>query len=425
MPRRLVLTTLGSYGDINPFVGLAIALRARGHEVVIATSPFYRDYIERAGIGFHAVRPDIDPGNREIVARIMNARTGTEFLLRQVIFPTLRDSYEDLSRAAEGADLLLTHPITFAGPIVAQERRIPWASTVLAPMSFFSEHDLPVFPPIPWARHVDRIPGGARLLLGLAKAITRLWMEPVHRLRAEHGLPPGGDPLYEGQHSPELVLALFSRVLAEPQPDWPPNVRVTGAILYNGPQQHVLSPEIEGFLAVGPPPVVFTLGTSAVSAAGEFYDRSVEVARHAGVRAVLLVGRHTENRPRMPLPDTILVVEQAPHAALFPRAAAVVHQGGAGTLHQALRAGVPMLVVPFAHDQPDLAYRAARLGVARTLTPAAYTATRAASELRHLLTDPAHRERAHAVAAVMCSENGPEAAADAIEAMLSDPTHVV
>lgn len=418
MPKRLVLTTLGSYGDINPFVGLALALRSRGHDVVIATSPFYRDYIECAGIGFHPVRPDVDPGNREAVARIMNARTGTEFLLREVILPTLRDSYEDLTVAAEGADFLLTHPITFAGPIVAQERRIPWASAVLAPMSFFSEHDLPVFPPIPWAKRLERVPGGARLLIGLARTITRPWMEPVHRFRAEHGLPRGGDPLYEGQHSPELVLALFSRLLAEPQPDWPPQVRVTGAILYNGPRQHELSPEIERFLAAGPPTVVFTLGTSAVSAAGNFYKVSVEAARRAGVRAVLLVGRHAENRPREALPDTILVTEQAPHAALFPRAAAVVHQGGAGTLHQALHSGVPMLVVPWAHDQPDLAYRATKLGVARTLSPGAYTGTRAASELRHLLADPAYRERAQAVAAIARSENAPATAADAIEAML-------
>ncbi|HSA56937.1 MAG TPA: glycosyltransferase [Gemmatimonadaceae bacterium] len=418
MSKRLLLTTLGSYGDINPFVGLALALRSRGHDVVIATSPVYRDYIECAGIGFRPVRPDVDPGNREVVARIMNARSGTEFLLREIILPALRDSYEDLSAAAEGADLLLTHPITFAGPIVAQERRIPWASAVLAPMSFFSEYDLPVFPPIPWAKHLERVPGGARLLIGLAKAITRPWMEPVHRFRAEHGLPRGGDPLYEGQHSPELVLALFSRLLAEPQPDWPPRVRVTGAVLYNGPRQHELSPEIERFLAAGPPPVVFTLGTSAVSAAGNFYDASVEAARRAGVRAILLAGRHAENRPREPLPDTILVVEQAPHAALFPRAAAVVHQGGAGTLHQALHAGVPMLVVPWAHDQPDLAYRGLRIGVARTLTPSRYTPSRAADALRRLLDDSAYRERAATAAAIVRAENAPQAACDAIEAML-------
>lgn len=419
MSKRLVLTTLGSYGDINPFVGLGLALRARGHEVVIATSGFYREYIESAGLGFHPVRPDVDPNARERVARIMNARTGTEFLLRELIVPALQDSYEDLAAPVDGADLLLTHPITFAGPIIAQERGIRWASAVLAPMSFFSEHDLPVFPPIPWAKHLERVPGGARFLLGVARAITRPWMEPVHRFRAEHGLPRGGDPLYEGQHSPELVLALFSRVLAEPQPDWPPNTCVTGAILYNGPQQHVLSPEIERFLAAGPAPVVFTLGTSAVSVAGDFYDRSVEAARRVGVRAVLLVGRHPENRPPGPIPDTILVVEHAPHAALFPRAAAVVHQGGAGTLHQALRAGVPMLVVPWAHDQPDLAHRVTRLGVARALTPGAYTATRAASELRHLLTDPAYRKRAHSVGAVVASENRAEAAADAIESRLN------
>ena len=419
MSARILITSFGSYGDVNPYVGLALALRARGHEPVIATSAFYKGYVEREGIEFRAVRPDANPNDRALVARIMEPRRGTDFLLRELILPALRDSYEDLAVAAEGCDLLVSHPITFAAPVVARERALPWASTVLAPMSFFSRHDLPVFPPIPWAKRLERVPGVARALVGISRAATRSWMEPVHRLMADRRLPSNGHPLFEGQHSPELVLALFSRVLGEPQPDWPPNVQLTGAIWYNGPERQQLAPELERFLLAGDAPVVFTLGSSAVSAAGTFYEVSVEAAQRAGCRAVLLTGSHAENRPAGRLPDGVMAVEHAPHDLLLPRAAATVHQGGAGTLQQALRAGRPMLIVPHAHDQPDNAHRAVRLGLGRTLSPGRYTAERVASELRRLTSTPAYAERAAAVAVDVRAERGAARACDAIEAQLA------
>lgn len=419
--KRIVITSLGSYGDVNPYVGLALELQARGHAPVIATSPYYRGHVEAAGVEFSAVRPDLDPHDRRTVGRIMDARTGSEFIVREVILGSLRESFADLSRAVRGADAIITHPVTFAGPVVAEREGIPWISTVLAPMSFFSARDLPVFPPMPWAKRLERVPGAAAGLVRLARGATRRWGEPVHALRRELGLPRGGDPIYEGQHSPRGVLALFSRLLAEPQADWPPRVRITGPIVWDGAlARAALSPALERFLDQGPPPVVFTLGTSAVGAAGGFYRESLEAARRLGVRAVLLVGRHAENRPPGPLPPGLIVEEFAAHSALFPRAAAIVHQGGAGTLHQALRAGRPTLVVPFAHDQPDNAWRVERLGVSRTLRPARYTAGRAARELRTLLNDPDYARRAAAAGERVRAENGAAAACDAIEALLRE-----
>jgi len=151
-------------------------------------------------------------------------------------------------------------------------------------------------------------------------------MEPVQRLRGDLGLPPGKDPTYEGQFSPWLVLAMFSRVLAQPKPDWPPNVRITGQIFYDGSStSRTLPPDLARFLSLGPAPVVFTLGTSAVEAAGDFYRESLDAARRLGVRAVLLVGRNPNNRPPGPLPEGVTAFAYAPFSAIFPRAAAVVH----------------------------------------------------------------------------------------------------
>jgi UDP:flavonoid glycosyltransferase YjiC (YdhE family) len=115
----------------------------------------------------------------------------------------------------------------------------------------------------------------------------------------------------------------------------------------------------------------------------------------------------------------MLVEDVAPHDALFPRAAAIVHHGGVGTTGQALRSGRPMLVVPHAHDQPDNAARVSRLGVARSLDAGAYTAARAAAHLRQLLDEPSYRERADAVGKIVQSENGAKAACDAIDQVLA------
>jgi len=114
-------------------------------------------------------------------------------------------------------------------------------------------------------------------------------------------------------------------------------------------------------LAAGPAPVVFTLGSAAVLAAGRFYEFSAKAAIKLGVRAVLLIGTDPRNRLKQELPKTICVAEYAPYSALFNRSAMVVHQGGVGTTAQCLRAGKPMLIMPYSHDQPDNARRMRRL----------------------------------------------------------------
>jgi rhamnosyltransferase subunit B len=421
--KRIVIATFGSFGDVNPCVGLALGLKQRGYSPVIATSEFYRSYVEGEGIGFRPVRPDIDPHDAGAMCHVMDTKRGTEYLFKEFLFPRVRESYEDLSEAVQGADLLLTHPVTFAGPLVGEKEEVLWASTVLAPISFFSAHDLPVLSPFPWLAALRGFgPGIGRPLVRLAKRRTRRWTEPVRRLRADLGLPLGKAPIYDGQFSPRLVLAMFSRVLAQPKPDWPPNVRITGQVFYDGPSKSKnLPPGLERFLRSGPAPVVFTLGTSAVEATGSFYHESVDAAQRLGVRAVLLVGKNPKNRPPRQLPEGVAAFDYAPFSAIFSRSAAVVHQGGIGTMGQTLRSGRPMLVVPFAHDQPDNARRAKGLGVARLVYPRAYSARRVAGHLRALLEEPGYRDQAGEVAKIVRSEDGVGSACDAIEELLAVP----
>jgi UDP:flavonoid glycosyltransferase YjiC (YdhE family) len=231
-------------------------------------------------------------------------------------------------------------------------------------------------------------------------------------------LPPApeGNPLVDG-HSPSLVLALFSKRLADRQPDWPPQTVVTGFPFLEQEGGSGLPAALARFLDAGPPPLVFTLGSSAVWDAGPFYQHSAAATQRLGRRAVLLVGRATGNRPAE-LPEGVVACDYAPFAELFPRAAAVVHQGGIGTTGRALQAGCPMLVMPFTHDQPDNAERVRRLGVARTIFRRRYTPARAAAELGSLLEEPAYARRASEVGEQVRQEDGVTAACDALEGLL-------
>ncbi|HVY93679.1 MAG TPA: glycosyltransferase [Bryobacteraceae bacterium] len=416
---HFALTTFGSLGDLHPYIAVGIGLRDRGHRVTIATSEIYRAKVEGEGLGFHRVRPDLgefrdDP---EFMEKVFHPRKGTEYVFRKMMMPWIEHSYQDLKEIAGDADLLVGHPIAFATPIVAEELGKPWISVALQPSILLSAFDPPSISGaafLDWFRGFG--PAFWKQFGKMARRVMRSWAEPAHRLRRRAGLREVPDPLLDDMFSPLGTQAWFSEVLAQPQPDWPPNTSITGFPFYDKlTPGEGLSAELREFLDAGPAPVVFTLGSSAVSIAGEFYSESLRAAERLGCRAVLLVGDDPRNRPDRPLPENVCIAQYAPYSELFPRAAAVVHQGGAGTTAQTLRAGVPMCVVPWGHDQPDNARRCVNLGVARVLPRGAYRADRAAAELKLLLTDASYRDAAARAAAVIAKEDGVARACDGLE----------
>ena len=354
------------------------------------------------------------------MARAFHPRTGTEYVMRRMMLPCLEQSYEDLREIAGEADLLVGHPIAFATPIVAEELRKPWISVALQPAAILSAFDpltVSGMPLLEWCRGWG--PGFWAQFWRLTRKVMRHWGRPVNDLRRKKGLREVASPLLDDMFSPYGTQAWFSRVLASPQVDWPAKMSVMGFPFYDrlAPGQG-LSPELARFLDAGSPPVVFTLGSSAVFDAGTFYTESAEAVKALGCRGVLLVGKDPRNLPVRALPEGMIVADYAPYSELFSRAAAVVHQGGAGTMAQALRAGVPMCVVPFSHDQPDNARRCVGLGVARTVPRGAYRAGRVRAELERLLTDGGYRASGQKVAAVMAKEDGIGAACDGLERAL-------
>ncbi|HKO56785.1 MAG TPA: glycosyltransferase [Thermoanaerobaculia bacterium] len=413
--KRVVLATHGTLGDVHPYLALALELQRRGHRPVIATNEFYRRKVEEKGIAFHAVRPDFSYDDSSLHERLTEPRRGFERVIRELMLPRLRQTYEDLLAAVRNADLLVSQILMFAAPLVAERTSVRWISTELQPGAFLSIYDPPVLAPVPALARLRGLgPAFHAAVFGIAKMTARRWGKPVLRLRKELGLSLDNDPLFSGRSSPQLHLALFSRVMGPPQRDWPPNTAITGFPFYDE-NDSPLPPEIDRFVDSGEPPVVFTIGSSAVWNAGTFFEESVDVARRLGMRAVLVVGKDPRNRITQPLPEQIMTTAYAPYAALFSRAAAVVHHGGIGTTGQVLRAGKPMLVMPFGGDQYDNAARIERLGVGRTIMRRQFTGSRAAAPLRELLASATVRDRAAEIGRQVRAEDGVRAACDAIE----------
>ena len=155
--------------------------------------------------------------------------------MRELVLPRLADTYDDLTAAAQGADLLVTHALSYAAHLLARSHGMPWVSTILSPMVFMSAYDPPLLPPAPWLKSVHRVsPPLYRAVFSALKGISRGWSQPIREFCRSRGLPvPQQDPLFEGQFSPRGTLAMFSPLLARPQPDWPPPTHVSGFPLHD------------------------------------------------------------------------------------------------------------------------------------------------------------------------------------------------
>jgi rhamnosyltransferase subunit B len=414
---RIVVTTIGSLGDLHPKIAIALELRNRGHDIIFATHKEYQPKIEALRFEFQAMRPDGKEDGIDL-ARMTDPKTGSEYAVRQWLMPNLRGTYTDLINVAEGADFIIAGDIVYAARLVAEKLEIPWASTALNPFSFFSAYDPPVFSFLPLLAKLH--PLGVtfnRSVINFAKSVTKSWGEPIHQLRRELKLPElTGNPLVDDKFSPYLVLAMFSSVLANPQPDWPTNTVMTGFTFYDdNPDNTEFIPELQHFLDASEPPIVFTLGSANVLNPGVFYQESIKAVTQLHRRAVLLMGA---NKLPDRLSKDIIALDYVPYSKIFPYACAAVHQGGIGTTAQALQAGIPTLIMPYTYDQPDNAARVKRLGTSRTILREQYSASRVAKELSELLENTSYTAKALEIGQIVRTENGVNAACDAIEQQL-------
>ncbi|MBX3298913.1 MAG: glycosyltransferase family 1 protein [Acidobacteria bacterium] len=402
---NIVLATMGSLGDLHPMIAVGRGLASVGHKVTVATWSGYEANVVTNGFAFRPLRPDIDATDRSIHRKAMDAYGGPEYVIRELIMPSIGNMYDDLAEACTSADLLISGEIVYAAAALAEVTGIKWISTSLSPLTMFSSDDPGVPPQAPWAEVLRPLPAFAhRWMLQAARLQIRTWIGPYRDLRRRLGLNVDHDPIVFEKFSPIRHLAMFSRALAAPQADWPSSARQTGFCFFDGSHDAASTDRIASFIGEGEPPIVFTLGSAAVLDAGNFFNESVEAAKRLGRRALLLYGRDCD-RPNG-LNRDIAAFEYAPYSDVFPHAACIVHQGGVGTTAQALRAGVPQLIMPYSHDQFDNAARARRAGVAEVVSRDNYNARDVSGVIERLLSNRGYREKAAPLASLIRSEDG-------------------
>jgi rhamnosyltransferase subunit B len=390
MGKFVAVVALGSAGDVHPNVGLALALRNRGNRVVLITSKYFEPLARRVGLEFVGLGTEEDYHAAVQDPDIWNPYRAFSVVARRLIVPSIAGVFEILSQWSGTDDAVVAASGLAFGARIAQEKLgLPLASVHLQPVMFRSVQRPAVFGFPDVAGFLPRFLRGAYL-----HAADRFYIDPqlapaVNAFRAGLGLPPVSRLLDGWMHSPQLVIGLFPEWFAVPQPDWPPNVYLTGFPLYDERDSREAQPELNRFLDAGDAPLVFT-GGSAMAQDAEFFRVSAEVCRASGRRGLLLT-QFPEQLPAQ-LPEAVRHFHYVPFSEVLPRAAAFVHHGGIGTIAQGLAGGVPQLVVPLAHDQPDNAVRVRGLGVGEMLLPKHYQVKTVLRRLEEMLGSAAIRE---------------------------------
>jgi UDP:flavonoid glycosyltransferase YjiC (YdhE family) len=387
---NLLLTPVGSAGDNYPFIGLAAELVRRGRRVAVLTNDHFAPLVRSVGAEFVSV--------------------GTEEEFRRVIDEPLiwhpRDGFKHIMRLVgeqNGRLLNLIRPrltpdtaivagsLDFASRSLAEKDGLPVVTMHLSPSILRTVHQLPT---LTGTTNVSFLP--KFLKRAIWRIVDAYLINPnvgpaLDPLRASLGLPPIRRVFDQAIHSPLLTVGLWPDWFAAPQPDYPPYFRLTGFPLFDAPNAQPLPADVADFCAAGQPPLVFTPGSANVHGR-DFFAAGVDAAVRLDRRALLLT-RFAEQIPAN-LPATIRHVPFAPFTQLLPRCAALIHHGGIGTTSAALAAGIPQLIMPLSHDQPDNAARVLALGVGDRLMPRRFTGRRIAQTLLPLLESPVVKVRA-------------------------------
>jgi UDP:flavonoid glycosyltransferase YjiC (YdhE family) len=381
---QVLLIPIGSHGDVHPLVGLGLALQARGHAVTIYTNPHFEGLVRGVGLDYLALGTEEIFQEATQAAGLWDPVEGFKVVSRFTL-SGIEPVFEQIAAWYRPGESLVVAPVTGFGARIAQEvLGVPLVTVDLQPVILRSVIAPAELPGAAFLRHLPR--WGRRAFYRFADwlVIDPILAPQINAFRARHGLKPARRIL-NWWHSPQGILGLFPEWFAAPQADWPGPHALAGFPLYDERESRVLDAQLEAFLSAGQPPVAFTPG-SAMRQGESFFAAAIDACQRLDRRG-LLVTRFTEHLPAG-LPEGIRHVAYAPFSLLLPRCAALVHHGGIGTTSQALAAGIPQVVMPLAHDQPDNAWRVESLGVGRQLEPKRFRGPELARVLGGLLADP-------------------------------------
>lgn len=410
-PLHVVLVTIGSAGDLFPFMRIALALREAGHRISFLGPVQHEPYVRGAGLPFHGLpadpavldHPDLWHPTRGF--GVVWEATRPAMAAVPAYMATLPH---------DEPCAMLVHPLALPEADLCRAARpgLRIAAAFLAPSNLPTVHDPLMLGPwrVPrWVPHGVR----RRLWRSLAgRFVDPIALPGVNAARSAAGLAPVDSLLDTVMAIADLSIGLFPHWFAPTAPDWPRPLVRTGFPLFDPAPDAALSSQLRHFLGQGGRPLVFTPGTGNRQARA-YFAHAIEAARLLGERAVLL----TPHRDQLPaeLPRHVLWQDYVPLRALLPQVAVLVHHGGIGTTAEALRAGTPQLAVPLAHDQFDNGARVQALGVGLSLPATRLNTRRLLAALERLLDDDGLRPRCRAVAARFAEDGGVEGAVRALE----------
>lgn len=411
--RRYIFVPLGSAGDVNPLLWLARLAQGRGHEVVVITQAGVADLPREAG--FRTVSVGAEEDSERVIRDPDLWHPDKAFVLlasqlpiwARHMIPAIREEI------VPGRTVIVGGGIAFGARIAAEAFGVPLVTVQLQPAVFMGVDDAPVMRAgLGWIKRAPR--WARRLFFNMVHwRVDRLMRGPINALRREFGLGAPIRGVMRGWWmSPDRVLAMFPEWFAKRHGDWPRQTVLTRFPLYDLGDARPAGREVAAFLEGGEPPILITPGSANLQAV-EFFSAAVEACRLLGRRA-LLVTRYREQLPAR-LPPGSAHFAYVPFGGVFGRCAAVVHHGGIGTCAQGLAAGVPQLLMPMAHDQPDSAWRLKDLGVAEFLYPRAFHAAAARDALARLTSDWRVAESCQGVRDLMAAQMAPERVADLLE----------
>jgi rhamnosyltransferase subunit B len=380
---NVMLPTLGSSGDVHPFIALGRAMQQRGHRVTVLTNPLFQALIESQGLEFLALGKLEDAqvaiGNPDV----WHLRKGFA-IIAGVIVPAIAETYRYIEQRADSNTVVAFSTLAFGGRVAQEKLGVPSASVHLQPSIIRTYADQGMLGNIRLSAAHPRWMKQVLFSLVDALVLDRHLKQPLNRFRATLGLAPVARVMDRWMNSPQLVLAMFPQWFAAPQPDWPANTHTVGFAQFDDDGASDSLQRAEEFLDAGAPPMIVTPG-SAGSTMQRFFRESVDAANRIGARA-MLVTNFPEQVPRH-LPSGIQVFGYLPFSRLLPRASLLVYHGGIGTLAQGIKAGVRHLVVPHGYDQFDSGWRIEQLGLGRCIPDSRYRAARVAPVMRQLLED--------------------------------------
>jgi sterol 3beta-glucosyltransferase len=365
---KIGIQTWGSHGDIRPFVALADGLQAAGHDVTLVVtcvdSERYNRLGTRTGFELRVVATPVIPDGKalekigETIVRERNAIRQTRLAIEQLLLPAESAMYQASERLCAESDLVIGHYFLYTLGAAAEKHECPYVSVVLAHGAIPSAHQPPSGVP-------DLGMLGNRLVWRLARSVLNKSLKTyTDRLRAANGIAAARDMIDNVWASDYLTLLAISPVICERRSDWPRHYQVCGALdTQDSVAEGSVPEQLQSFLSAGAPPLYMTMG-SMMSGSDERQTIALlaDAAQAASARAVIQAP--SWERLGFACNSRIHFVGSAPHSAVFPSCAAVVHHGGAGTSQAALRAGVPSIVVPHTAEQALWGGELRRIGVA-------------------------------------------------------------